>query len=117
LALVVVSVLVLAAQGWGNIGFDGARNGNSPTETRITPDSARNLKVRWHVQLGGSTPPVAAGGQDGRVYAFDANGCGARTCSPPGSAATGSPVRWAPAISAGRVYVTNDNGDLYALGG
>lgn len=67
LALVAVSVFVLAAPGWGNVGFDGGRTGNSPTETKITPDAARNLKVRWHVNLGGSTPPVAAGG---RVFAL-----------------------------------------------
>ncbi len=54
---------------------------------------------------------------DGRVFAVDARGCGAKACPPLGSAATGARIRWAPVISGGRVYVLNDAGDLYALGG
>jgi outer membrane protein assembly factor BamB len=91
---VAVLALVLAAPGWGNVGFDGGRSANSPSETSITPDAARNLKVRWHTNLGRSgPPPVASGGRvfalanvaDGselRAYNGANGGCGSGTCTP-----------------------------------
>jgi len=60
--------LVAAAPGWGSVGFDGGRTANSPTETTITPAAARNLRVRWHTNLGRTGPPPVAAG--GRVFAL-----------------------------------------------
>ena len=53
---------------------------------------------------------------DGRVYAFDARGCGAATCTPLWHGDTGAEVRWSPTVSGGRVFVVNDAGDLVAFG-
>jgi outer membrane protein assembly factor BamB len=68
-----------------------------------------------------SSPAVAngvvyVGSDDGRLYAFGAGGCGAATCAPLWSYATGSAVRSSPAVANGMVYVGSDDGRLYAFG-
>ena len=53
---------------------------------------------------------------DGHLRAFDANGCGQKTCTPLWDTNVGTPLRGAPAISDGRVFVTDTAGTLHAYG-
>lgn len=78
----------------------------------------------WSVDLGHAVhnPSVAGGSvfaptDDGRVAVIDAHGCGVATCSPAWvSAASGSPVRWAPVVADGRVFVLDDTGRMRVFG-
>jgi hypothetical protein len=53
---------------------------------------------------------------DGHLRAFDAAGCGQATCSPLLDANVGTPLKGAPAIGDGRVFVTDTAGVLHAYG-
>ena len=55
------------------------------------------------------------GSEDGHLYAFDASGCGHPTCTPLWSGNVGAPVHSQPAISDGRVFVTDTIGVLHAF--
>lgn len=55
------------------------------------------------------------GTDDGRLYAFDAAGCGAATCEPLWTAAPAGPVRSSAAVADGTVYVGSDDGNMYAF--
>jgi len=59
---------------------------------------------------------VYVGSDDGRLYAFRSAGCGAATCLPRWSYATGAAVKSSPAVAHGMVYVGSDDGRLYAFG-
>lgn len=75
------------------------------------------------IPVGGPTVAngvVYAGAQDGRLYAWNAAGCGQSTCSPLWSiqlAPVGSQTwpRWVAAIANGAVYVNTSDGVLHAL--
>lgn len=79
---------------------------------------------RWSVALGAAVhnPSIAgsivyAPTDDGRLAAIDARGCAHPTCTPIWtSTASGSPIRWAPVVSGGRVFVVDDTGRLEAFG-
>jgi outer membrane protein assembly factor BamB len=71
----------------------------------------------WKGATGGaitSRPAVAnglvyVGSEDGKVYAFDAEGCGAATCQPLFTATTaGSPA--SPAVAGGELYFSDTSG-------
>jgi len=85
-----------------------------------------NGAVRWTGSVGAgaqilAAPTVGDGTvfvttSDGRVAAFDADGCGAATCAPRWStAATGSPVRVQSALAGGVVYAGSDDGAIRAF--
>jgi hypothetical protein len=64
-----------------------------------------------------SAPAVVGGfvylaAQDGKLYVFNASGCGASVCSPlwVGTIGSSSTGHSAPAVAGGRVYVTFDQG-------
>jgi outer membrane protein assembly factor BamB len=59
---------------------------------------------------------VFAGADDGTVRAFDAAGCGAPSCAPLWSDATGSATTGAPAVNQGRLYVGTADGRVVAYG-
>ena len=59
---------------WTTFGADPQRTGWNKTETELTPDNVKNLKMEWAVKL--DRAPAVAGGrvyavtQDGILYAF-----------------------------------------------
>ena len=53
---------------------------------------------------------------DGHLEAFDAGGCGQATCNALTSIAVGNPVKTAPAVGSGRVFVTDTMGTVHAYG-
>jgi outer membrane protein assembly factor BamB len=66
-------------------------------------------------------PAVAGGvvfiaGSGGMLNAFDAAGCGAAVCTPIWTAAVGSEITGAPAVSDGQLYVGTADGRLVAFG-
>ena len=77
----------------------------------------------WTADLGsGVHAPAVAGDivfvttDGGRLVALDARGCAASTCSALASVDVGSPVRKPLAISAGRVFASDESGTLHAFG-
>jgi outer membrane protein assembly factor BamB len=72
-----------------------------------------------------SSPAVAdgivyVGAEDGKLYAFDANGttnCSGTptTCAPLWTAQTGRGIESSPTIANGRVFVGSDDGSIYAF--
>ena len=80
----------------------------------------------WRATPGGklATPAVvgdvvAVGGSDGKVHAYDVNGCNAAVCRALWSGDAGSPIATAPAIGNGFVFVGTDTGTVvaFAVGG
>jgi len=80
--------------------------------------------VRWSARLGSgvlATPTVGDGTlfvstADGRLSAFEADGCGAATCPPSWTtAATGAAVRQQAALAGGVVYVASEDGSIRAF--
>jgi outer membrane protein assembly factor BamB len=82
----------------------------------------------WTAATGGQGGATAAvvkgvvyvGADDGKLYAFDANGstgCSGtpKTCAPLWTAATGGPIAGSPAVANGVAYVGADDGKLYAF--
>jgi|GEM_PF-4409972 FOG: WD40-like repeat len=83
---------------------------------------AATCQPKWSANLGSAVhaPSVAGsvlftGSEDGHLSAFDANGCGHPTCTPLWSSNVGAPVHTAPAISDGRVFVTDTAGMVHAF--
>jgi outer membrane protein assembly factor BamB len=68
-----------------------------------------------------SSPTVAdgvvyIGAFDGRLYAFDAHGCGgASLCQPLWTGRTGGSIESTPVVAGGRVYVGSDDGKLHVF--
>jgi outer membrane protein assembly factor BamB len=80
--------------------------------------------VRWSAGLGAgvlATPTVGDGTlfvstADGRLSAFDADGCGGATCAPSWTtAATGAAIRQQAALAGGVVYVASEDGSIRAF--
>jgi hypothetical protein len=75
----------------------------------------------WTAPGAAGAPSIAgdvlfSASNDGHLRAFDANGCGKATCTPLWDTNVGTPLRGAPAISDGRVFVTDTAGTLHAYG-
>jgi outer membrane protein assembly factor BamB len=104
------------------------------TETVYVGDSSGGVSalslvdgsVRWEADLGGGdrgvlAPLTLGNGQlyvtssDGRLYAFDADGCGSPTCTPAWEAAVGAPVDKQAALAGGVLYVGTQDGTLHAF--
>jgi hypothetical protein len=69
---------------------------------------------------GGNTPAVYGGfvyvgGTDGVLRAFDADGCGAATCNPVWTGATGGAIRTDAAVDGRTVVVGSDDGKIHAF--
>ena len=58
---------------------------------------------------------VYVGSDDNKLYAFDADGCGAATCEPLWTATTGGDIDSSPAVANGVVYVGSEDNKLYAF--
>ena len=129
---VLVLVLVAGAaagpgSGWPQFRFDPAHTGFNPGESVVGVGNVAELQ-EWLGSVGSqveSSPAVAGGvvfvgGQDGRLYAFDAaglRGCGGspKVCAPLWSGLTGGAVESSPTVANGVVYVGSDDHSLYAF--
>lgn len=80
----------------------------SPTWTATTGPAVGAPSIAGSVLFVGSS--------DGHLRAFGANGCGKQTCTPLWDTNVGTPLRGAPAVSDGRVFVTDTAGTLHAYG-
>jgi outer membrane protein assembly factor BamB len=101
--------------------------GNRQGQVRVL--DAVDGTERWSASLGPvgapglSAAPTLGDGwlyvpsSDGRVYVFDADGCGAATCSAVWVGATGSPVRRQAALAGGVLYVASEDGSIDAYDG
>ena len=105
-----------AVDGWTMLGYNLSSTFHNDTETKISVESARDLKVAWTFDAGGfvaSTPALSAG----RVYVVSANGTFAL------DAATGA-VIWrnntlggtaSPALADGELYINTGGATLHRL--
>ena len=105
---------------------------NSPThlgfnalENTINKNNATSLQLAWQGQMGDlvdfSSPAVVdgvvyVGSFDGKLYAFNANGCAPATlCQPLWSGATGNDITSSPAVVKGTVFIGSADHKLYAF--
>ena len=84
---------------------------------------AATCNATWTGSAGGTltAPSVAGsvlfvGSSDGHLRAFAAGGCGKKTCTALWDTNVGTPIATAPAVSDGRVFVTDTSGRLHAYG-
>ena len=99
--------------------------GFNPAETTITRDNANRLQLSWQGLMGdlveSSSPAVVngvvyVGSFDGKLYAFDANGCApADECNPLWTGATQNDITSSPAVANGVVYIGSADHRLYAF--
>jgi outer membrane protein assembly factor BamB len=105
------------------VGLNGARIAVGDDDGDVTVLDATDGAVMWkgHTGTTGATAPAYAydtlyvGAGNGRLYAFDGNGCGAAVCSPLWSAGAGAAVSNQPAVAAGVVYVGTTHGRVKAF--
>jgi outer membrane protein assembly factor BamB len=122
-----LALLAVLADDWPAYQADAGRSGyttqtlSAPLELRWKFHAAHPPVRSWpqepHVTYDRVYQPVVAGGRvyfgssaDGKVYALDA-----ATGEPKWAFFTGGPVRCAPAVSEGRLFVGSDDGFLYCL--
>jgi len=98
--------------------------GYNPFEKTISRSNAQQLGLAWVGIMGDiadtSSPAIVngvayIGSFDGRLYAFNAEGCGQDLCQPLWSGATGNAVLSSPAVMNGAVYVGSEDHKLYAF--
>jgi outer membrane protein assembly factor BamB len=77
------------------------------------PDSI--LQSSPAVTAGTAGARVYVGSFDGKMYVFNANGCGAPTCQPLWTGATGDHIESSPTVSGSTVYIGSNDGKLYAF--
>jgi len=101
------------------------RTGVNPVENTINPGNGKFLTLAWQGQMGDlvdhSSPAVVngvvyVGSFDGKLYAFNANGCVPQTlCQPLWSGATGNDITSSPAVANGKVFIGSADHKLYAF--
>ncbi|HEV2581629.1 MAG TPA: PQQ-binding-like beta-propeller repeat protein, partial [Ktedonobacteraceae bacterium] len=106
-------------------GIDAQNTRVVPDEQRLTYANVSHLVADWtSLPTGGSifSSPVVANGVvyvgsfDGRLYAFDAAGCGQARCAPLWmSAPTGDRIFATPAVANGVVYIGSYDRKLYTF--
>lgn len=98
--------------------------GFNPFETTINKSNATRLQIAWEGVMGdiadNSSPAIAngvayIGSFDGRLYAFNADGCGADFCQPLWSGATGNDIQSSPTVMNNTVYIGSEDHKLYAF--
>jgi outer membrane protein assembly factor BamB len=131
LALAALWAAPAAALDWPQFRFDDAHTGHNPLEQRIGVDNVARLTQAWAAQLGMlvfESSPVVVGGVayigsiDGRLWAYDAKGCGADLCTQPlWQSSYLAQIVDSPTIKDGIVYVgsqtsyDSNNGRLNAF--
>jgi outer membrane protein assembly factor BamB len=58
---------------------------------------------------------VYVGSFDGKLYVFNANGCGSPTCQPLWTGSTGDHIESSPTVSGNTVFIGSNDGKLYAF--
>src|SRR6266568_3122253 len=101
-----------------------SRTGFNPAETTINVGNAQMLTQSWVGIMGDlvdvSSPAVVngvvyVGSFDGKLYAFDANGCGQAACQPLWSGATQNSITSSPAVAQGTVFIGSNDHKFYAF--
>ncbi|MGA8533968.1 MAG: PQQ-binding-like beta-propeller repeat protein [Candidatus Tumulicola sp.] len=100
---------------WPEFRFDDHHTGVNPFENILTKKNAPMLQLAWQDQLGElvdySSPAVVngvayIGSTDGRLWAYDANGCGQSLCSTPRWSSTSlAQIMDSPTVANGFVYI------------
>jgi len=120
---------------WPQFRFNQQRTGLQPFETTLSPANVPLLQLDWQAQLGAfvamSSPAVVGGvayigSDDGVLWAYPADGCGASTCTTPLWKSTRLwQILDSPTVTNGFVYVgsqtsqTSNDGklDVFSAGG
>ncbi len=98
--------------------------GFNPLERTISKANANQLGIAWQGLMGdiadNSSPAIAngvayIGSFDGRLYAFNADGCGQDTCQPLWSGATENDIQSSPTVMNNAVYIGSEDHKLYAF--
>jgi outer membrane protein assembly factor BamB len=103
------------------IGIEGELKAFDATGTNCSGGPPKICEPLWSGTVEPVGFPVVAGGvvyvpaRDGKVYAFDAKGCGAVSCPPLWSTTTGGRISSTPAVANGVIYVGALDGKLYAF--
>ena len=110
------SVPALAAD-WPQFGQTPKHGNANPSERAFTPDNVGSLVVKWNANMGSNVSTeggaVIAGqrlfvaGFDGRISAFDIDGCGADVCDPLWQGRTDNDITTTPAVKDGVVVVSS----------
>src|SRR5258708_578201 len=110
---------------WPSYKNEPSRVGVNPFENIINKNNAKFLTLAWVGILGDlvdfSSPAVVngvvyVGSFDGKLYAFNADGCAPQTsCQPLWTGATGNDITSSPAVSNGVVYIGSADHKLYAF--
>ena len=89
------------------------------------PPETKECRAVWSGSIGTVTTvessPAVSGGvvyvgsDDNKLYAFDADGCDAPTCSPLWTATTGGDIESSPAVANGVVYIGSEDNKLHAF--
>jgi len=106
---------------WTQFRFDDRHTGVNPFETILNPINVPKLQVSWQAQLGKlvdfSSPAVVngsafIGSTDGRLWAYQAGGCGQALCTTPSwRSTTLGQIMDSPAVSHGVVYIGSQTSD------
>ena len=124
-ALTASTNCALAQVNWPAFKNEPTRIGVNTVENTINTSNAKFLTQSWVGIMGDlvdfSSPAIVngvvyIGSFDGKLYAFNANGCAPSTsCQPLWSGATGNDITSSPAVAKGIVYIGSADHKLYAF--
>ncbi len=110
---------------WPSFKNEPSRVSINPFENTIDKSNAKFVTLAWVGILGDlvdfSSPAVVngvvyVGSFDGKLYAFNADGCAPQTsCQPLWTGATGNDITSSPAVANGVVYIGSADRRLYAF--
>jgi outer membrane protein assembly factor BamB len=128
MVLPMLAALLLGGCQWPQYRFGPARTGYNPAGSPVSVANVATLAETWRGPTGDrvfSSPAVVngvvyIGSEDGKLYAFDANGfinCSGvpNVCNPLWTATTAGPILSSPAVVSGVVYVASYDKYLYAF--
>jgi polyvinyl alcohol dehydrogenase (cytochrome) len=106
----------ITAESWTQLGFDNSSQYRNPHETKITPENAKDLKEKWHVETLGSVTgmpcilgDIAIVVSQGRTYKMNMKD-GSIVWENKDAASTSS-----PACTEDTVYVDDARADLVSI--
>ena len=121
LVLLILPVIRSAATDWPMFHLNPRHVGFNRTETIITRQNVKFLRQKW-VGIAGdivdfSSPAVVngvvyLGSTDGKLYVFNASGCGSSTCTANWTGSAGGSIYSSPTVANGVVYVGSNNHQL-----
>jgi len=116
-ALAVAAAVPALAADWPQFGQTPKHANSNPSERSFTPENVGSLVVKWNANMGSNVNTeggaVIAGqrmfvaGFDGRISAFDLDGCGADVCDPLWQGRTDNDITTTPAVKDGVVVVSS----------